>query len=88
MTIFEDMRVKAWTPDQVRELVEAAKAAGITQQTLASVYIGCTLGALGHWMTGRNGRKPTGYARRALSWAALCIATENAPEIEPEPGDN
>ena len=82
ITTFADMKVKAWNPDEIRDLVERAKAQGITQAELSSVYIGCTLGALGHWSRSGSGRRPTGAYRRALTFAELCIQMGVRPTIE------
>lgn len=83
---FADMRIKAWTPDQVRDLVVRAKEAGVTQQELSEHYIGCTLGALGHWMTGRDGRRPNDVTRRALAVADEHITMGlGRPLVDPVP---
>lgn len=84
------MRIEAWSPEQVRKLVAIAKAKGVTQETLASDYIGCSLAALGHWMRGADGRRPNRSYRLALTLAQILLLSESPPEFEPvsEDGDD
>lgn len=78
-----DMRVKLWTPAQVRELVDLAKEKKVSARKLAE-YVGVSVTSLNNWATGREGRAPSEGMRRALTLAELCVVLEIEPEVEGE----
>jgi DNA-binding transcriptional regulator YiaG len=78
-TTFADMRIRAWTPEEIRELVTRAKEAGISQDSFARRYVGCTLTALQHWLSGRENRKPSDVSRHALTLAEYMLRNELEP---------
>ena len=80
---FDHMKIRRWTSEEVRALVEEAKQSGITQEELAEIA-GCTVAALQFWMSPTSPKKPRGLSRRALTLAELCVRMGIKPTIEEE----
>lgn len=81
---FDSMRViKAWTVDQIRELIDKAKALGVSQKELAEEYVGVSQASMQYYLNGKGMNRAT---KRAFNFADLLITNKLTP-IEEEPPD-
>lgn len=81
---FDSMRViKAWTVDQIRELIDKAKALGISQKELAEDYVGVSQASMQYYLNGKGMNRAT---KRAFTLADIWVTNRLTP-IEEEPPD-